>query len=86
MAQKTDRGSSAQAGKAHSLTDPLPVPEVVEGNEDSDWALWEDSVAFQDSQIPSDFGTMTPPAERESPKAKPSEEIDPFESLRRRAP
>jgi hypothetical protein len=80
------RGTPAQAKKAPSLADPLPVPEVVEGNEDSDWALWEDSVAFQDSQMPSDYGALTPSAQRESTKAKPSEEMDPFESLRRRAP
>lgn len=33
----------------------IPVPEVVEGNSDSDWALWEDSVSFQDSLFPPDF-------------------------------
>lgn len=32
--------------------DPIPVPEAREGNDESDWALWEDSVAFQDSQFP----------------------------------
>ncbi len=31
--------------------EPLPKPEVTEGNEDSDWSLWENSVAFQDSQM-----------------------------------
>jgi hypothetical protein len=35
-----------------SALDPLPVAEVTEGNLDSDWAMWEDSVSFQDSQIP----------------------------------
>ena len=29
----------------------LPLPQVTEGNEDSDWAMWEDSVLEQDSQI-----------------------------------
>jgi hypothetical protein len=33
--------------------DPGPLPEVTEGNEQSDWALWEDSVAALDSQMQS---------------------------------
>lgn len=35
------------------LNDPLPIPEVLEGNENADWALWEDSVWAQDSQMQS---------------------------------
>jgi len=31
---------------------PLALPEVIEGNGDSDCSLWADSVAFQDSQLP----------------------------------
>jgi hypothetical protein len=31
----------------------LPVPEVVEGNDHTDWDLWEDSVAALDSQMQS---------------------------------
>jgi hypothetical protein len=38
---------------AQGLNDPLPVPEVLEGNENADWALWEDSVWAQDSQMQS---------------------------------
>ncbi len=34
-----------------NLLGSAAVPEVIEGNQESDWALWEDSVAFQDSQI-----------------------------------
>lgn len=30
---------------------PLAAPEVVEGNSEQDWALWEDSVAMLDSQM-----------------------------------
>lgn len=29
---------------------PLPLPEVVEGNEDADWSLWEESVSLQKNQ------------------------------------
>ncbi len=28
-------------------TEPLPLPEVTEGNEATDWDLWEDSVNSQ---------------------------------------
>jgi hypothetical protein len=68
--------------------DPIPAPEVVEGNEDSDWALWEDSVAFQDSQMQSGFGELKVPEVRESSVKKPVDEPDPyaFESVRRRGP
>ncbi len=34
------------------LPESIPVAQVVEGNEDSDWAMWEDSVSFIDSQMP----------------------------------
>jgi hypothetical protein len=36
---------------------PLPLPEVVEGNEETDWALWEESVWAQDSQTESRGGS-----------------------------
>lgn len=29
---------------------PLPLPEVVEGNGDTDWAMWEESVLQQKNQ------------------------------------
>ena len=31
--------------------EPGPLPEVTEGNEQTDWALWEDSVVALDSQM-----------------------------------
>jgi len=31
----------------------LPVPEVIEGNDHTDWDLWEDSVMALDSQMQS---------------------------------
>jgi hypothetical protein len=80
------RRTSTQAKKTPRLPDPIPVPEVVEGNEESDWALWEDSVAFQDSQMPSGFGDLKAPEIRESSKDKPVDPHDPFGSVRRRAP
>ncbi len=62
---------------------PPPLPEVQEGNEDSDWAMWEDSVSFQDSQMPSTFGDLDSVRTREEP-AKQPEEVDPFATVRRR--
>ena len=32
-------------------SESLPLPEVIEGNDDADWAAWGDSVAFQESQF-----------------------------------
>ena len=32
--------------------EPIPVGEVTEGNSEADWSEWENSVAFQDSQMP----------------------------------
>lgn len=28
---------------------PLPLPEVIEGNGDGDWAMWEESVSQQNN-------------------------------------
>jgi hypothetical protein len=85
-AKPAARDKPPKTSKPASPPDPLPVPEVVEGNQDSDWSLWEDSVAFQDSQMPSDFGALKAPEVRESAKNKPADDHDPFGSVRRRAP
>lgn len=60
----------------------LPLPEVTEGNLESDWALWEDSVAFQDSQMPSGFAALD--SVRERGKGSADASLDPFASVRRR--
>jgi hypothetical protein len=44
----------------HDPLEPLPKPEVTEGNDDSDWSLWKDSVAFQDSQLPEPYPKTRP--------------------------
>lgn len=43
--------SRSPAGEATSA--PAPLPQVTEGNEQSDWALWEDSMTALDSQMQS---------------------------------
>jgi hypothetical protein len=75
LAQGTARKPSARPGDGQGLPNPIPVPEVVEGNEESDWGLWEDSVAFQDSQMQSALPW---------PDGK-TEIVDPFASVRRRS-
>lgn len=47
------------AAKKHGVEEGLPTGEVTEGNADSDWAAWEDSVAFQDSLMPDLQGTVS---------------------------
>jgi hypothetical protein len=42
--------STRSKGPSLSAPLPLPVPEVIEGNEETDWALWEDSVSVLDSR------------------------------------
>ena len=37
----------------------IPKGDVTEGNQESDWAAWEDSVAFQDSVMPGLQGSVT---------------------------
>ena len=48
---------------------PLPAPEVVEGNEHTDWDLWEDSVNALDSQMQG----LTPSAKIYNSQARPSQ-------------
>lgn len=50
--------------------EPIPAGEVTEGNEESDWAAWEDSVAFQDSMMPELQGSVTVSADA-SAKSEP---------------
>ena len=33
-------------------TAPAPLPEVIEGDSESDWDLWQESVNHLDSQLP----------------------------------
>ena len=69
------------AGERRRFPRPLPVPEVVEGNEDSDWSLWEESVSFQDSQMQPVGPTTKPmPLQAVTPGID-SEVIDPFATV-----
>jgi hypothetical protein len=73
--------SSPKARQAYDPLSPLPVPEMKEGNEESDWSMWEDSVAFQDSKT----NSITP--ETRPAPLNPAEPIeDPFAKVRLREP
>lgn len=74
--------SAAAAAKSALPAEPAPLPEVREGNLESDWALWEDSVAFQDSQMPSTLGELDSVKDRT--QAKKDEGVDPYAAVRRR--
>ena len=62
---------------------PPPLPEVSEGNQESDWAMWEDSVAFQDSQMPSVFNEFDAVKTRDE-QPKKAGGVDPFATVRKR--
>ena len=52
------RPAREQAQKQNRAIEPvmrgaIPVPEVIEGNDHTDWDLWEDSVIALDSQMQS---------------------------------
>ena len=44
---------SARKSPSDVSTEPAALPEITEGNEQSDWALWEDSMTALDSQMQS---------------------------------
>gem|GEM_PF-2194244 len=82
---QTNSGTSMRSTpKAKPMADalaPLPVPEVKEGNEESDWSMWEDSVAFQDSKMNSVY-----PETRPVPLSSAEPAEDPFAKVRLREP
>lgn len=58
--------------------DLLPLPQVTEGNEDSDWAMWEDSVLEQDSQMHPQFHDTVPSHFPADQHAEIDPDVDPF--------
>jgi hypothetical protein len=65
--------------------EPLPLPQVTEGNEDSDWALWEDSVLEQDSQLHSQFHDTVPSELPPELHAELGPNADPFAKVGKNA-
>lgn len=80
--RKPAAGTPARARPSAPPAEPAPLPEVTEGNLESDWALWEDSVAFQDSQMPSDLSPLEAVKDRSDPKQEDGS--DPYASVRGR--
>ncbi|HEY8708352.1 MAG TPA: hypothetical protein VIM34_10170 [Burkholderiaceae bacterium] len=77
------------AGRPAAIVPPLaeepPLPEVVEGNEHTDWALWEDSVTVLDSQMQG----LSPSAriyEREQQTPSEYQDLDPFSKIGKKSP
>lgn len=63
------------------VRDPLALPQVIEGNEDSDWAMWEDSVRERDSQMPNQFQDTVPSEFPLEQHAEPNSDNDPFAKI-----
>ena len=88
LAAKNPRRVSSKAALGATTAAELPesaLPEVQEGNEQTDWALWEDSVLVMDSQLQG----LTPSSRiYERVKEQPSEyqDIDPFSGIRKNSP
>jgi hypothetical protein len=73
------QATTSRASAVHRSFDhlsPQPKAEVTEGNDEADWSLWEDSVAFQDSQTPSQHPN-TEPAPLEAVNAKQASDSSP---------
>jgi hypothetical protein len=52
-ARPAKRRSKKRASSEPVVAGAIPAPEVVEGNDHTDWDLWEDSVNALDSQMQS---------------------------------
>lgn len=81
-ASDSSRGRRRQSPTVatRDFSDTVPVSEVMEGNEPTDWALWEDSMAVLDSQMQS----LTPSARiytREQEPVSQYQELDPFAGI-----
>lgn len=83
-ARPSTRPASRPSPTAGLPPAPPPLPEVTEGNLESDWAMWEDSVAFQDSQMPSAFNELEAVKTRDDPPKKKEHAPDPFSAVRKR--
>ncbi len=78
----TARPRPTRSAAAGLPPEPPPLPDVKEGNLESDWAMWEDSVAFQDSQMPSSFSELESVKDRA--QVRKDERPDLYASVRSR--
>jgi len=70
--------SSLKIRPAHPL-EPLPVPEVFEGSDSADWALWQHSVSSQEGHAEPYDATV--PAELLPEEPRKADWTDPFEPI-----
>ena len=68
------------------LSDPVPVPAAIEGNDNADWALWEESVSFQDSQFESLLAPENGMQKAQSGAGQEVDFTDAFASVHKKAP
>lgn len=85
-ASDASRGTRPQSPTvaARDFSDTVPVSEVMEGNEPTDWALWEDSMTVLDSQMQS----LTPSARiytREKEAPSEYQDLDPFAGISKKS-
>ena len=76
-AKPATRQTSRPKDVPPSSSEDLSLPEVIEGNDHTDWAMWEDSVMVLDSQMQG----LTPSAriyERDKQTSSEFQDIDPF--------
>lgn len=70
------------------LAAPGPLPEVVEGNDETDWALWEDSMTALDSQRAAldsqRQGLASQTSGLDKLNSSQFDEVDAFSSVRKR--
>jgi hypothetical protein len=78
------RKSPKQSPAADVGSEPAPLPEVTEGNEHTDWELWEDSVVSLDSRMQ---GLMPSSKIYDDPE-RPSEyqDIDAYSNVKKKDP
>ncbi len=85
-----DRSRSQVKRSSNSLAldarEPLPLPQVIEGNDDSDWEMWKDSVLEQDSQMHSQNHDTVPSEFLIERDAEPNSDADPFSKVSKHAP
>jgi hypothetical protein len=83
---RTSQSARSKRGSADArLAAPGPLPEVVEGNDETDWALWEDSVISQRAALDSQRqGLSTQPSGLDKLNSSQFDEVDAFASVRKR--
>lgn len=84
-ATPTVKESSVNRSERRRFPRPLPVPEVVEGNDNADWDLWEESVSFQDSQLPPATPSLGGLQKQDAIPGKDADMTDPFASVHKRS-